>query len=274
MQLAFDSAGPSDGRTVVLLHGLTSSRETYRRIVPAIVADGWRVLNADLRGHGQSGSGPRYQAGDYAADVAQLIESEAPAPAVIVGHSLGGLTASALAVSNPELVAGLFLEDPPLFEGDETTRNASPAASFFPAFVAQVRRWQDTGADVAEVATALGSQPSPHGTSAGERLGSQSMEARARAVLAFDPATMDAAISGDTWTGYDPTAPMSCSVTIVAADPKVGAVFLPEHGEHYQAAVPQALVQTIAGQAHGIHDDPEGRGPYLAALEGFLATIG
>ena len=272
MELALDSTGPSDGRPVVLMHGLSSSRSTYRDVVPRLVADGCRVLNVDLRGHGGSGPGSRYRASDYAADVVELLESER-APAVLVGHSLGGVTASAVAAGAPGLVAGLFLEDPPLFEGDEAVRAASPAARFFPEFVAAIRGWQGRGASVAEVAAALGAQPSPHGGTALARLGPAAMETRARSILDFDAAAMDAAISGETWVDFDPTAPMPCPVTIVAADPTVGAVFLPDHGRRYRAAVPQAAVEVIDGQAHGIHDDPAGRGPYLDALGRFLASI-
>jgi hypothetical protein len=54
----------------------------------------------------------------------------------------------------------------------------------------------------------------------------------------------------------------------------MGAVFRPEHAEAYRSAVPQADIITVAGQAHGIHGDPEGRGPYLDALRGFLAAVG
>lgn len=272
MQLAYDTAGPRGAPSVVLLHGLTSSRASYADIVP-VVARTWRVLNVDLRGHGQSGRGTRYRAGDYAADVAELIEAEGAGPAVVVGHSLGGVTASALAASSPQLVAGLFLEDPPLFEGDAATRQASPAARFFPAFVAQIRTWQGNGTSEGDVAAALGEQPSAHGTSAGERLGPERMEARARALRTFDPAAMDAAISGETWQGYDPTTPVSCPVTVLAADPNVGAVFRPEHGSRYVAAVPQAQIQTIAGQAHGIHDDPVGQVAYVEALSQFLTRM-
>lgn len=272
MRLAFDTHGPSGGRSIVLLHGLSDTRRTYDPIVDHLAPA--RLLVADLRGHGESPHGESYRAGDYAADVAELIEAEGAGPAVIVGHSLGGLTASALAAARPDLVRGIFLEDPPLFEGDAEVRAASPAAAFFPAFVAAVRSWQAAGADVAEVAAATGSQPSPHGGTVTERVGAAVVEARARGLLRFDPRAMDAAIVGSTWEGYDPTAPVDCPVTVLRADPAVGAVFLPENEAPYRAAVPHAEVVVAPGQAHGIHGDPEGRGLYLEALDAFLARLG
>ena len=88
---------------------------------------------------------------------------------------------------------------------------------------------------------------------------------------------MDAAIDGSTWDGYDPLAPISCPVTVLRADPAVGAVFRPEN-EAARSAVPAAEVVLAPGQAHGIHGgihgDPDGRAVYLDALDRFLAKLG
>ena len=273
MRLVFDRSGPADGLPVVLLHGLSGSRRSYDDIVGHV--DPVRpVLNADLRGHGESPRADSYRAVDFAADVAELIRAECDGPAVVVGHSLGGLTGSVLAAAAPELVAGLFLEDPPLYEGDDEIRAASPAAAFFPQFVAAIRAWQAGAVDAEKVAAAIGLQPSPHGGTTLQRLGRQRIAARAMALLDFDPRAMDAAISGETWEGYDPSAAVRCPVTLLRADPAVGAVFRPDDEAPFRAAVPQAEVVMAPGQAHGIHDDPEGRALYLDALDRFLAGLG
>lgn len=273
MRLAFDAAGPDRGPAVVLLHGLSDCRESYRPVVAHLAGQGRRVLNVDLRGHGESPRADRYRAVDYAADVAELIAAADAAPAIVAGHSLGGLTASALASLAPDAVDALFMEDPPLYEGDDAIRAASPAASFFPVLVEQAREWQASGASVADVAEIVGQAPSPHGGTALERLGPERIEARSRALLTFDPATMEAAISGDIWAGYDPSAPMPCPVTVLQADPSVGGVFLPEHAEWYVDAVPHARIDLVAGLSHTIHGDPEGLPLYLAALDDFLAAV-
>ena len=273
MRLDFDTAGPDTGPAVILLHGLSDSRESYEPVVDHLRDRDARVLNVDLRGHGWSARADRYRAVDYAADVAELIDAEAAGPAIVVGHSLGGLTGSALATLAPGAVAALFLEDPPLYEGDDEIRAASPAASFFPAFVEQVRAWQAQGTSEAEVAEALGRAPSAYGVPMLERMGADRMAARARSVLAFDPATMEAAITGDVWEDYDPSAPMDCPVTVLRADPAVGAVFLPEQAEWYLQAVPDARIDIVPGLAHSIHSDPIGLAPYLAALDEFLTAL-
>jgi pimeloyl-ACP methyl ester carboxylesterase len=274
VRLDFDAGDPQTGPAVVLLHGLSDSRESYEPVVAHLRDRGTRVLNVDLRGHGWSPHADRYRAVDYAADVAELIAAEQAGPAIVVGHSLGGLTGSALATLASEAVAALFLEDPPLYEGDDEIRAASPAASFFPTFVAQARAWQAEGASEADVAEALGQAPSAYGVTMLERMGADRVAARARSVLAFDPATMEAAIAGDVWEGYDPSAPMPCPVTVLRADPAVGAVFLPQHAEWYMQAVPHARIEVAPGLAHAIHSDPVGLTPYLAALDEFLERLG
>ena len=273
MRLAHDVHGSPDRPTVVFLHGLSSSRETYAGIVDEIADDGWHVVNADLRGHGETGRADDYAVTAYAADVAELIGAVGGEPVVLVGHSLGGLTAHAAAIRHPDLVRAALLEDPPLFEGDDEIRNASPAAAFFPRFVAQVRAWQSEGASVDDIAASIATQRSPRGGTEGDRLSPEQLAARARALLAFDPAAMEWAIEGRVWIGYDPTASVACPLTVLAADPAVGAVFLPDHGAQLAAAVPHATFQTITGQAHDIHGDPDGRTAYLAALRSFLSDL-
>jgi hypothetical protein len=107
-----------------------------------------------------------------------------------------------------------------------------------------------------------------------ERMGADRMAARARSVLAFDPATMEAAIAGDIWEGYDPSMPVPCPVTVLRADPAVGAVFQPDQAEWYLQAVPHARIELVPGLAHSIHSDPVGLAPYLAALDEFLSSLG
>jgi pimeloyl-ACP methyl ester carboxylesterase len=72
-----------------------------------------RVIAVDLRGHGRSSvpdSG--FDAGDFANDLAGLIEELGCGPVVAVGHSLGGLVASTLAVEDPSLVRAVVSVDP------------------------------------------------------------------------------------------------------------------------------------------------------------------
>lgn len=249
--IAFDRHGDDTAPPVVLLHGLSSARSTYdavlRHLLDTVVARGAaQVVNADLRGHGESGHVPhdQYDAASYAADIAALVEHVDAGPALVIGHSLGGVVACALAANRPTLVARLLLEDPPLFEGDDARRSASPVAAFFPMFVAAIRDLQARAADPAEYEDLLRPTSSDEGALAG----------RARAMTTWDPATMEAAIDGTVWRGFDPTAPLACPVTLLRADPACGAVFLPEDVAPWCDGNPQSEVVLIEGATHSIHD--------------------
>lgn len=102
------------GSPLVMLHGLTDRWQTYQPIIP-LFTPAWHVYACDLRGHGQSGRVEgRYCVPDYAQDIAAFLRQQVREPAVVLGHSLGALTALGTAVQAPEFVQGLVLVDPPL----------------------------------------------------------------------------------------------------------------------------------------------------------------
>jgi pimeloyl-ACP methyl ester carboxylesterase len=94
--------------TIVLLHGTRLSGAEWA-VHAAELADEFHVLTPDLPGHGTAAGDPFTL--DGAADaVAALIATEAHGGrAVLVGLSLGGYVAMAVAARRPELVAGLAI---------------------------------------------------------------------------------------------------------------------------------------------------------------------
>ena len=57
----------------------------------------------------------RIKCADYGRDVAAFLQTVVGRPAVVAGHSLGGMIAVWLAAQASDWVQGLFLEDPPLY---------------------------------------------------------------------------------------------------------------------------------------------------------------
>ena len=120
--LAYRWAGPSDPATptLVLLHGLGDSGDCWpdavRRWSPT-----HRVVGLDALGHGRS---PRFSPAQLAAPdpmeemyaaTERTLEDVVAAhgsPVVVVGHSMGGGIAGALAARRPDLVGAAVLEDP------------------------------------------------------------------------------------------------------------------------------------------------------------------
>lgn len=103
--LAYDLEG--DGPLIVLAHGMGDSRRSYRFVVPALVAAGYRVANLDIRGCGESSTGwAGYSRTDIAGDLVALVR-DLGGPAVVVGQSISGGAATIAAADAPGLIAGV-----------------------------------------------------------------------------------------------------------------------------------------------------------------------
>ena len=106
--IAAEVAG--DGRTLVLLHGLTATRRYVLHGSNYLARNGFRVVSFDARGHGVSSPAPSpdaYEYSDMVGDLTELMDSLGIASAVLVGNSMGGATASAFALAHPERVEAL-----------------------------------------------------------------------------------------------------------------------------------------------------------------------
>ena len=87
-RIAYDVTG--SGPLVVLSHGIGVRRQDYRFLAPMLAQAGYRVANADLRGHGESSTGwGSITRTDVAGDLLALT-GDLDGPAVIVGHSISG----------------------------------------------------------------------------------------------------------------------------------------------------------------------------------------
>lgn len=97
---------------VVLLHGLMGSGACWTLLARALEHE-FDVVMPDARGHGGS-SAPHhgYRYGDHMNDVVSLIQGLGLARPVLLGHSMGGLTAAVVASRAAAILRGLILVDP------------------------------------------------------------------------------------------------------------------------------------------------------------------
>jgi pimeloyl-ACP methyl ester carboxylesterase len=92
--LAADAFGRADDPCIILFPGGGQTRFSWRRSAEVFARNGYYVLCFDLRGHGESGwaTDGDYSIDAFAGDVA-CIARQAPAGAVLVGASIGGIAA-------------------------------------------------------------------------------------------------------------------------------------------------------------------------------------
>ena len=97
---------------LVLLHGLTGNGACWTPLARALEGE-YDVVMPDARGHGQSSTplhGYRYE--DHASDVVGLILRLGLAAPILLGHSMGGMTAAVVASQINTSIRGLILADP------------------------------------------------------------------------------------------------------------------------------------------------------------------
>lgn len=225
--------------SLVLLHGITDSGLCWGRVA-ADLEDEFDILMPDARGHGAS-AGP---AGDLsiprlAADVAGLLDALGITGALVFGHSMGAITAAALAASRPDLVCGVVLEDPPLEKG------APPPPGLIEKMLADATLWPRlTPGD-------------RHAKAAVENPGWDRSETDpwSDAKAAVNPEVMAhfGTVGGFDW---EPVfARIACPGLLVTGDRALHSIVGPETAAHAVGLWPTGHVVHVAGAGHCIHRD-------------------
>jgi len=112
LSLVADTGGDRRDPTVVLLHGGGQTRHSWSGAMDALLGAGYRVINYDARGHGDSdwAADGNYVLKTRAQDLLTVIADEAP-PVALVGASMGGATAIAAVSHGFFTPAALVLVD-------------------------------------------------------------------------------------------------------------------------------------------------------------------
>ena len=126
--------GTEAGAPVLCVHGITANHLAWRLVAEA--RPDLRIVAPDLRGRGRSGGLPGpYGMAQHADDLAELIDQLGLGPVPVVGHSMGGFVAVALAHRHPDLISGVLLLDGglPFVVGPEVDLDRLVAATLGPA---------------------------------------------------------------------------------------------------------------------------------------------
>lgn len=108
---------------IVLLHGLACSARSFDRLVPVLRAAGHEAEALDLPGHGSDAGG---EGADSIAEMAGAVRDVVREPAVLVGHSLGGLVACAVAEQDPALARRVVCVNTPPTVAARLTAHRGP----------------------------------------------------------------------------------------------------------------------------------------------------
>lgn len=266
--LAYGDAPPA----VTLLHGAGLNAHTWDTTILAL---GLPALAIDLPGHGDSSwrEDAAYTGPLLAEDIASAVAAWTDGPQVLVGQSLGGLTAAALAARHPELVRELVVVD--ITPGIDPAGDASQIRAFF----AGPTDWASRE-ELVERALSFGLGGSPEAAARGVFLNSRVREdgrvewkhhfARLANAAAADPAVaahasaqQDAVRSVLSASGWDDLAAVAAPITLIRGD---RGFVTPADAAEFARRLPAASVVEVPSGHNVQEEQPVDLGRRLARL--------
>lgn len=102
---------PKTAPPILLIHGLGDEADTWRYLLPALSVD-HRIIASDLPGFGRSDKPDRAYTLAFFQDVmVELLDALAMDRVILAGHSLGGIIAHSMTITQPRRVERLILMD-------------------------------------------------------------------------------------------------------------------------------------------------------------------
>jgi pimeloyl-ACP methyl ester carboxylesterase len=270
--------GPSNGPPLVLLHGLTGRWQAFLSVIPALSVR-WHIYALDFRGHGKSGRVPRqYQLQDYVEDVKAFVQRQLTEPAVLFGHSLGGVIAMLVTAILPEAVRALVLADSIIFR--DSLRQLM-RESIYPCLFSAARDLARSGEPVEKLVAALEalhiSLPRQSVTMQFKDLpGNDATFQRwyAKCLTQLDPDTLTPLLEGYSVGGYDPDAMLQmicCPTLLLQADPGLGAMMSDKDVSRALSLLARATHMRFDGLGHQLHMQQSE--PVMRSVMNFLESL-
>ncbi len=233
--------GAGGATAIVLLHGLQDCAANWDAAAERL-ADRYRVVALDLRGHGESDQSPdgAYSQADYLSDIGRLVDGLGLGSVVLVGHSTGGVAATAYAAANPDSVAALVLTDSDIAGDAEGVPEHAAATGW---------------GSLTEVADYLGAMQ-PYATSASierqaEHLAVQDSEGRWG--LRTDPAVPGAHVRANLHSEWSR---LRCPALVLRG--RASTVLTHEAAVGLKEALPGARIAELEGAGHWPHQEVTG----------------
>jgi pimeloyl-ACP methyl ester carboxylesterase len=260
------------GPALVLLHGITNRWEVFLNLMP-FLTQRWRVFALDLRGHGKSSHVPDGYLGEQiSGDVIQFLEKVGGEPAVLYGHSLGGMVTTYIASHRPDLVHAIGLGDSPFFYSDVTE-------SVYPEMFARLHQLLLRPRPLPELVREISEMPLHH-PQYGEVLfknipfnDDAFLYWWANSLQHMDPQALEMAIDGRLGASWNSewVKKIACPMLILQADPKWGGLVTARDVEAARSANPRTVHVLLNNVGHSLHIHQPG--PVLRALANFLGSL-
>jgi len=248
--------GPTSGSPMVWLHGVSGRWQRWRGHMETFSSK-WQQFALDARGHGKSSRVPgRYSWLDHASDLDAFVREKLNEPAVLIGHSLGGLESVKVAADQPENVRAIVLEDPPLYAAEH------PDADYTLFRIME-----------GVAASGMTADQIVQGWTGEPWMTDELRKEYAEALTQLDPENLSASISLEATRGFDVDEHLGridCPTLLVRAGGS-GAALSELDQERALACLSHGTAITIPDSGHMVH--AEQSSTYQRAIEEFLAKL-
>jgi pimeloyl-ACP methyl ester carboxylesterase len=244
------------GDPAVLLHGFTDDGSCWVGAAPLFTSRGFRVIAPDARAHGRT---PLLADDDFTAiarrdDAASLMASLDVGGALVVGHSMGAITAMQLAAQHSGLARAVVLIDPPLgdVDLDEQRNRENP----FETWLAEITAMETSALiDLCRQENPTWTLTEVDAWVASKQAVDQDLFRRPQSwVEGSWRVTLDA---------------IEVPVLLVAGEPRLGST-VDEGAGRWLAEHPRIQFTRIAGAGHSVHRDAAAE--FAAIVGGFLES--
>ncbi len=265
----------TNGTPLVLLHGVTRQWRDYQGVLAELVPHG-PVMALDQRGHGRSSQGhDHYRVPDFVDDAMTFLQSLQGRPVVLIGHSLGAMTAAMVAARMPGQVLALVMEDPP---GSSLGENISESRYWLQFNgLRDLLRQPVMSPEV--LARTLAELPVQHPHDGhivrwSELRNAEALRFAAECLLAMDPAVLDDLVAGHWLEGLDwfgELAAIRCPTLLLRSDPACGGMLSEDEAQLIQSSIAGCERIDSPGHEHNLHATAPAR--YMELVSRFLVSI-
>ncbi|MBN1876096.1 MAG: alpha/beta hydrolase [Anaerolineae bacterium] len=253
--------GKGDKPALVLCHGFSDNGLCWTPVARALEND-YDVLMVDARGHGLSDAPETgYTTEDRVDDLAAFIKALALDKPAVLGHSMGGATASFAAAKYPDLIGKVLLEDPGWWDEDNPhqTMNEEERMAFLEEQKANLIA-QKAKSRAALIAGCRANSP----TWSDAELGPWAISKQQ--------------LSPNVLSVYGQARPpwreiarkIQCSALLITADVDKGGIVTPKMAQEAPEINPKIHVVHIEGAGHNVRR--EAFQAYMAAVKEFLSA--
>ena len=262
------------GPALVLLHGLGRRWQVFLPLIPTL-ASRWHMYAPDLRGHGKSTHVVRgYRVSQYADDIVRFLTEVVTEPAILFGHSLGGMVSMWIAAHHPNLVRALIL-------GDNVICGDSFEHSMYPTLFSGLRDLIIRGGSIEDIAQGLARiQLKVPGleelVTIGDLPGNDEAHLLwwARCLENVDPDTFAMMLdesSVEEWDGEKLLRQIHCPTLLLQASPELGGLMSDTDVERALELVPDASRVRFPTLGHALYIQQAE--PILRAVTDFLEAL-